>query len=53
MTYYDAVDAFVRHLNGEQVALPTLEDGLKAQLIADAATSSLRTGQPVRINYAS
>jgi myo-inositol 2-dehydrogenase/D-chiro-inositol 1-dehydrogenase len=51
-TYHDALDAFVRHLEGETAAveLPSLDDGLKAQLIADAATESLRTGQPVRID---
>jgi myo-inositol 2-dehydrogenase/D-chiro-inositol 1-dehydrogenase len=51
-TYHDALDAFVRHLQGEQVDLPSLDDGLKAQLIADAATRSLQTGQPVRIDVA-
>jgi len=52
-TYYDALDAFVRHLEGEEeVDLPSLDDGLKAQLIADAATCSLQTGQPVRIDVA-
>lgn len=49
-TYYDALDAFVRRLDGEQLDVPSLDDGLKAQLIADAATRSLRTGQPVRID---
>jgi len=28
---------------------PSLDDGLKAQLIAEAATQSLRTGAPVRV----
>jgi myo-inositol 2-dehydrogenase/D-chiro-inositol 1-dehydrogenase len=48
-SYYQALDAFVRHLNGEPVEIPSLDDGLKAQLIADAATRSLQTGQPVRL----
>ena len=50
-TYLAALDAFVRHLNGEEVDLPSLDDGLKAQIIADAATRSLQTGQPIRIEY--
>jgi myo-inositol 2-dehydrogenase/D-chiro-inositol 1-dehydrogenase len=49
-TYYEALHAFVRHLEGEEVDLPTLADGLKAQAIADAATRSLQTGQPVRLS---
>jgi predicted dehydrogenase len=28
---------------------PSLEDGLKAQLIADKATESMKTGQPIKI----
>lgn len=51
-TYYDALDAFLRHLDGEQVDLPSLDDGLKAQLIADAAARSLQEGRPVAIEYA-
>jgi myo-inositol 2-dehydrogenase/D-chiro-inositol 1-dehydrogenase len=50
-TYLAALDAFVRRLGGEAVDVPSLEDGLKAQIIADAATRSLQTGQPVRIEY--
>jgi myo-inositol 2-dehydrogenase/D-chiro-inositol 1-dehydrogenase len=51
-TYYDALDAFVRRLEGETVDLPSLEDGLKAQAIADAATRSLHQGRPVAIEDA-
>ncbi|KPA04981.1 MULTISPECIES: Gfo/Idh/MocA family oxidoreductase [Pantoea] len=41
-TYYAHLDAFIRSLNGEQVDdLPGLEDGLKAQAIAEAAVISL------------
>ncbi|WP_336757077.1 Gfo/Idh/MocA family oxidoreductase [Pantoea sp. USHLN298] len=41
-TYYAQLDAFVRSLNGETVSdLPGLEDGLKAQAIAEAAVISL------------
>jgi myo-inositol 2-dehydrogenase/D-chiro-inositol 1-dehydrogenase len=48
-SYYQALDAFVRHLNGERVEIPSLDDGLKAQVIADAATRSLQSGQPVKL----
>jgi len=45
-TYYAHLDAFVRHLNGEQVGdLPTLHDGLRAQAIAEAAQRSLTRGE--------
>jgi predicted dehydrogenase len=30
---------------------PTLADGLKAQLIAEAAYESLQTNRPVQIDY--
>lgn len=41
-TYYAHLDAFIRSLNGEQIDdLPGLEDGLKAQAIAEAAVISL------------
>lgn len=44
-TYYRHLDAFVRSLNGEDVAdLPGLLDGIQAQAIAEAATKSLTTG---------
>ncbi len=48
-TYYAALDAFVRVLEGEDLALPSLADGLAAQTIADAATRSLQSGTPVRL----
>lgn len=45
-TYYAHLDAFVRSLNGESVTdLPGLEDGLKAQAIAEAAVISLAEGR--------
>ncbi len=51
-TYGAALDAFVRHLDGGEPAgdLPSLDDGLKAQIIADAATLSLQIGQPVKVD---
>ena len=47
--YRAELDAFVAAvLDGKPVA-PTGEDGLKALLLADAATESARTGRPVTI----
>lgn len=49
-TYYAHLDAFVRHLNGEQVGdLPTLHDGLRAQAIAEAAQLSLTRGEFIEV----
>lgn len=49
-TYRAALDSFVVALDGEQPTYPTLEDGLRAQSIAEAATESLQTGRPVAIH---
>ncbi len=38
------LDAFVKLCEGEAVSIPTGEDGLKAQLLADAATESVKDG---------
>ena len=45
------LDRFIRGLEGETVALPTLWDGLRAQQMAEAAFKSLHTNQPVQIEY--
>jgi len=50
-TFYRALDALIKAMEGEKIEYPTLIDGLKAQLIAEAAIESLRTNQPVRITY--
>jgi len=50
-SYYSALDAFVKAVQGGVAPSPSLDDGLKAQLIAEAATQSLRTGVPVRIDW--
>ncbi|MGO1943631.1 MAG: Gfo/Idh/MocA family oxidoreductase [Ancrocorticia sp.] len=48
-TYRSALDHFVEAMtNGEQPS-PSVEDGLRAQRIAEAATESLHTGLPVQI----
>lgn len=48
-TFPRALDALIRALEGEPSEYPTLMDGLRAQLIAEAAAESLRTNRPVRV----
>ena len=48
-SYYDTIDAFVTSVEKGTPPSPSLEDGLKAQLIADKATESLKTGQPMKM----
>ena len=50
-TFYQALDAFIRKVEGEETEYPTLMDGLKAQMIAEAAVKSLQTNIPVKITY--
>jgi myo-inositol 2-dehydrogenase/D-chiro-inositol 1-dehydrogenase len=50
-TFYQALDAFIKALDGEKTEYPDLMDGLKAQMIAEAAIEWLRTNQPVKITY--
>ncbi|HEX5689586.1 MAG TPA: inositol 2-dehydrogenase [Roseiflexaceae bacterium] len=46
-----ALDAFVGATEGKATDYPSLLDGLRAQLIAEAATESFRTNRPVQIDY--
>lgn len=46
-----ALDAFASALESNAIAYPTLLDGLRAQMIAEAAVESLHKNQPVKINY--
>ena len=48
-SYYQALDAFLKSVNQGTAPSPSLEDGLKAQAMADKATESLKTGQPSKI----
>ena len=48
-SYYEAIDAFVKSVGTGTGPSPSLEDGLKAQLIADKATESMKTGRPIKI----
>ncbi len=46
-----ALDAFISALEGKETSYPSLMDGLRAQVIAEAAVESLHKGQPVKITY--
>ena len=46
-----ALDAFVSTLEGNETSYPSLMDGLRAQMIAEAAVESLHKNQPVKITY--
>ncbi len=48
--YRAELDAFVAAVLDDEPVAPSGEDGLKAQILADAATQSARTGQPVRLS---
>jgi myo-inositol 2-dehydrogenase / D-chiro-inositol 1-dehydrogenase len=50
-TYAAALASFVAALENGSPVSPTLEDGLKAQAIAEAATHSLATGRSEPISY--
>ncbi len=47
--YQSEMEHFVEAVEGGKPLSPTIEDGLKAQQIADAAALSLNTGQPVTL----
>ncbi len=46
-----ALDSFVAAVEGQATDYPSLMDGLRAQMIAEAAVKSLRTHRPVTISY--
>ncbi len=46
-----ALDAFISTVEGQKVAYPSLMDGLRAQIIAEAALESLLAHQPIKITY--
>ncbi|HEY6409948.1 MAG TPA: inositol 2-dehydrogenase [Ktedonobacteraceae bacterium] len=46
-----ALDAFISTLEGKETSYPSLMDGLRAQMIAEAAVESLHANQPVKISY--
>ena len=50
-TFALALDAFIRSVESGEAVVPSLADGLRAQIIADAATESLASNRPVAIAY--
>ncbi len=50
-SFVQALDAFIAATEGKDVTYPSLMDGLRAQLIAEAAVESLHTHRPVTIPY--
>ena len=52
-SYVGEFQAFADRINGKDIAIPTGEDGIRAQLIASAAIKSADEGRPVRIEEVS
>ena len=50
-TFAAALDAFITGVSSGEDVSPSLADGLRAQIVADAATESLALDRPVRIAY--
>ncbi|MBV9739074.1 MAG: inositol 2-dehydrogenase [Hyphomicrobiales bacterium] len=48
--YRSELDAFLQCVKAGQMPSPSGHDGLKAQLLADAATRSAETGKPIRLD---
>jgi len=48
--YRSELDYFVRSLMGETLKLPTMDDGLKALMLAEAAILSLQQGRAVKLS---
>jgi len=50
-SYVLELDAFIQALEQGATPSPSLDDGLIAQAIAEAATESFKSGRPIRISY--
>jgi myo-inositol 2-dehydrogenase/D-chiro-inositol 1-dehydrogenase len=50
-TYVRELDAFIDALEKGRKPSPSLEDGLKAQAIAEAATESYKSSRPISVTY--
>ncbi|MEM7029485.1 MAG: Gfo/Idh/MocA family oxidoreductase [Chloroflexota bacterium] len=50
-SFASALDAFITAVQAGNPVSPSLQDGLQAQLIAEAAVQSLQINQPVPISY--
>ena len=48
--YQAELDSLVRCLMGEKIKLPTLDDGLQALMLAEAALLSLQQGRNVELS---
>ena len=48
-SFANALDAFIRAVGSGAVVSPSLQDGYRAQLIAEAAVESLRINRPVQL----
>jgi myo-inositol 2-dehydrogenase/D-chiro-inositol 1-dehydrogenase len=46
-----ALDTFISVVEGQDIPYPSLMDGLRAQMIAEAAVESLHKDQPIKIIY--
>jgi myo-inositol 2-dehydrogenase/D-chiro-inositol 1-dehydrogenase len=49
--YRIEMQTFVAHLGDKSIAIPGIDDGLRAQVMADGAAKSLETGLPVSLNF--
>ncbi|WP_269495197.1 Gfo/Idh/MocA family oxidoreductase [Castellaniella sp. S9] len=49
-SYYRVIEGFADFIAGHEASVPTIEDGLAAQCIAEAAVLSAREGRSVRID---
>ncbi len=52
-SYRRALTAFIGALRGEAVSVPTLDDGMRALEVVEAAEQSARSGAPVDVRTAS
>ncbi len=50
VAYRNEIDSFIRSLRGEQISLPTMEDGLQSLLLAEAAELSVKQGRNVELS---
>ena len=48
--YRAELDTFIRSINGEAVSYPSMEDGLQALLLAEAALLSYQQGRSVKVS---
>jgi myo-inositol 2-dehydrogenase/D-chiro-inositol 1-dehydrogenase len=49
--YRIEMQTFVAHLGDKSIAIPGIDDGLRAQVMADGAAKSLETGLPVSLDF--